>query len=328
MRARRDAGAGSPPGRARSREQPQHAGQVFGLVGARHDRIEVSEAEILLGQAEILGKLLACRLLNDPRPGERDQRARLGDRHIAQRRERRQDARRRRMRHHRDHRNACVVEILDCADRLRQLHQRQDPLLHPRAAGRGDRDQRHVSLGRGVAGSRELLADRAAHRASHEGEVHHGQLDRMPRQRGLADDHRLAQPGVQLRLGQALRVGTEVEELERVVGANLCGLFRERALVRVPRDTCPSPHRIVVAALGADPQSSRKLVVAEVRPAGRAGVRVLPFGGRGCVLVLDVNVDPVVGHRRSLDRSRAHSVTSPERGRAGRRDRHCVRDLF
>ena len=32
---------------------------------------------------------------------------------------------------------------------------------------------------RAVAGADELLADRAAHRAAHEGEVHHRELERM-----------------------------------------------------------------------------------------------------------------------------------------------------
>ena len=56
-----------------------------------------------------------------------------------------------------------------------------------------------------LAGARELLADDAAHRAAHEGEVHHRELARHVLDRGLADHHRLAEPGLELRLGEPLR---------------------------------------------------------------------------------------------------------------------------
>ena len=62
------------------------------MVGARHDFIEVSEAEILLGEPEVLRQLLPGRLLDDSRARESDQRARLGDRDVAERRERGEDA--------------------------------------------------------------------------------------------------------------------------------------------------------------------------------------------------------------------------------------------
>ena len=62
----------------------------------------------------------------------------------------------------RDQRAAGVVQILDRGDRLRQLHQREDPLLHARAARGGDRDERDAALRGALARARELLADGAA----------------------------------------------------------------------------------------------------------------------------------------------------------------------
>ena len=96
--------------------------------------------------------------------------------HVAEAREAREHAARRRVREHRDERRARVVQVLDRGDRLRHLHQREDPLLHARAAGRRDRDERDAALDRAVARARELLADDAAHRAAHEREVHHREL--------------------------------------------------------------------------------------------------------------------------------------------------------
>ena len=135
-------------------------------------------------------------------------------------------------------------------------------------------------LDRRVAGANELLADGAPHRAAHEREVHHRQLERMAVERRRADDDRLGETGVQLGLGEPLDVGPEVEELERIGRANVGRLLDERALVGEPRDPGPGRHREMVAALAADVERRRELVVAIVRLAARAGVRVLLLGRR------------------------------------------------
>ena len=82
-------------------------------------------------------------------------------------------------------------------------------------------------------------------------------------------------PGVELRLGEPLRVRPQVEEVERVVGADVGRLLDERARVGVPRDPRAGRHREVVAAVAADPECGLELVVAVVRAALGAGVRVL-----------------------------------------------------
>ena len=65
---------------------------VGAQLGPRDDRVEVAEAEVGLGEAEVVGQLLARRLLDDPRAGERDQRAGLGDGDVAEAREAREHA--------------------------------------------------------------------------------------------------------------------------------------------------------------------------------------------------------------------------------------------
>ncbi len=97
-----------------------------------------------------------------------------------------------------------LVELVDRGDRLRQLHQREDSLLHARAARARDEQERDAGGDRGVGGADELLADRAPHRAAHEEEVHHRELERVPLERRRADDHRVREPGVQLGLGDPL----------------------------------------------------------------------------------------------------------------------------
>ena len=89
-----------------------------------------------------------------------------------------------------------------------------------------------------------------------------------------ADHHRVAEPGRDLRLGEPLGVGPQVEEVERVVRAQLGGLLDERALVGELRDPLAGVHREVVAALRADAEVRLQLVVAVVRAAARARVRM------------------------------------------------------
>jgi hypothetical protein len=116
-------------------------------------------------------------------------------------------------------------------------------------------------------------------------------------ERRAPDHDRLGEAGVELGLGQALRVRPEVEEAQWIVGADVRRLLDEAAVVRQPVDAGVRRHRVVVAAVRADPQCLRELVVAVVRPAARAGVGVLLVPGLRYVRVLDLDVDPCLRHR-------------------------------
>ena len=131
------------------------------------------------------------------------------------------------------------MQLFHRADGLRQLHERQDPLLHARATGARDGDQRHAAHRRGVAGPGELLPHDAAHRAAHEREIHHGELALLSVERCLADHHRVREAGRHLRLGEPLGVRPEIEERERILGMEVGGLLRERA--RVGERVDPGP---------------------------------------------------------------------------------------
>ena len=62
----------------------------------------------------------------------------------------------------------------------------------------------------------ELLPDDAAHRPAHEGEVHDRELARLTLDLSRTAHDRVAETGLDLRLGEPLRVRTQVEELERI----------------------------------------------------------------------------------------------------------------
>ena len=81
-------------------------------------------------------------LLDDARAGEREQRAGLRDQDVAERREARHRAAGRRVGEDAEERQPRLVQLVDRGDGLRELHQREDPLLHPGAAGARDEQQR------------------------------------------------------------------------------------------------------------------------------------------------------------------------------------------
>ena len=67
------------------REQPEQPGNVRAKLLARNDRVDMAEAVVRLREAEVVGELLAGRLLHDAWAGEREQRAGLGHDHVTQR---------------------------------------------------------------------------------------------------------------------------------------------------------------------------------------------------------------------------------------------------
>ena len=76
--------------------------------------------------------------------------------------------------------------------------------------------------------------------------------------RRAADDHRVAEPGLDLRLGQPLRVRPQVEEAEDVRGAQLLVLLDERPGIDELLDPLARADREVVPALRAHAQALRR----------------------------------------------------------------------
>ena len=154
-----------------------------------------------------------------------------------------------------------------------------------------------------LARARELLTDDAPHRPAHEREIHHRESAREPLDPGRARDHRVAETGRHLGLGQSLGVGLEVEELERVARPQRGLVLGEGAGVGQLLDPLVPAHGEVMAALRADPEQRLQLVVAIVRPAAGTRVRMLlrRHVVEACLLVLDRDVDLVGGgHLRHL----------------------------
>src|SRR6478752_1475055 len=65
-------------------EEPQKRGDGRSQLVAGYHAVDMAEAVVRLRKAEVVGELLACRLLDDARAGERHKRAGLGDEHVAE----------------------------------------------------------------------------------------------------------------------------------------------------------------------------------------------------------------------------------------------------
>ena len=89
---------------------------------------------------------------------------------------------------------------------------------------------------------------------------------------------------MELGLGQPVAVRAQVEEAERIGGAQVSVRLLEGTGVGKLGDPLRRAHREVMAALGADPEVLGELVLAVVRAAARTGVRVVggPFVGWVC----------------------------------------------
>ena len=133
-------------------------------------------------------------------------------------------------------------------------------------------------------------------------EVHDRELARFALDRGAPDHHRVPEAGRDLGFGEPLGVRAQVEEGERVFGPQVDGLLLEGPGVDELRDPLACSHRKVVAALRADTKARLELVVAVVRPARRARVRVLSSSVRvvGEMLVLDRDVYAWLGQDPSI----------------------------
>ena len=155
--------------------QPREVGAQLVAVDHHVDHAVVPE---IFGALKAFRQLLADGLLDDARPGEADQRAGFGDLDIAEHGVGRGDAAGGRIGEHHDVGLLGLAQHLHGDRRARQLHQRQDALLHARAARCREHDEGRAALDRSLQARDHRLAGRHAERAAHEIEILHRGDDR------------------------------------------------------------------------------------------------------------------------------------------------------
>ena len=209
------------------------------------DQVEHAALEQELAALEAVGQLLADGLLDDARPGEADQRLRLGDVEVAQHREARRHAAGRRIGEDRDVGQAGAIEPRQRRRDLRHLHQRQRAFHHARAARARHDDQRQRGASSAVSMPRDdLLAHHDAHAAADEARTPSPR--RRPRCRRSGRRRRSRRPAGRWLLRSrpsAIAVRLGVGEVQRVVRAQV----RRRARPTARRRTASAAARAAVS---------------------------------------------------------------------------------
>ena len=131
---------------------------------------------------------------------------------------------------HHHERQPRIAQLVQGDDRLGHLHEGEHALLHARAAGRGNADQRNTLRDRGLGGTGEPLADDRSHRSAKKAEVHRRHHTWLTLDRQGRRDDRL---GRALRLGRADPIGVrlQVYESQRVRRAQLAADLGPDAIV-------------------------------------------------------------------------------------------------
>ena len=92
--------------------------------------------------------------------------------------------------------NSCCGSCVSGRGGLGHLHQREQALLHARAADGGEADEGQLLLDGGLDAAHEALADHRAHRAAHELELESGHDHRHGLERALHHDQGIGFAGV------------------------------------------------------------------------------------------------------------------------------------
>jgi hypothetical protein len=219
--------------------------------------------EKVLRALKALREGLADRLLDDAGPGEPDEGARLGEDHVAEHCERRRDAARGRVREDREIRQPRRGKLGQRGARLRHLHEREDALLHPGAAGRGEDDDAGAPLEAPLDGAGDLLADHRAHAAPEEPELEDGEHRGKRLDGRLPADDALLRLRLPLRVGHARGIGLCVAEGQRVARDEVGVDLDERALVGDEGDPVGGRDAEVILALRTDGEVPLELLVVD-----------------------------------------------------------------
>src|SRR5216683_2209079 len=227
-------------------------------VLARDNGVEETVFEEEFGALKSFGEFLADGLLDDARAGETDERAGFGDVEVAEHGEAGGDASGGGVGHHGDVGDLLVVEAGEAGGDLGELHQAGNAFHHARAT-RGRDDDERMPCGEGAVDcTRDGLADDGSHAAADEAVLHHAEDDRVRAELADGVDDGVVEAGLLLGVGEALLVGLEVGEVERVGGAE----FEVDEFVAGLEQVLDAGARVdaeVMTALGADLEVGLKL---------------------------------------------------------------------
>ena len=314
--------------RPRRHQQLEDADQQVAQLVAMGDDVDHAVLAQIFRALEAGRQLLADRLLDDARAGKADHRPRLGDGDVAQHREGGGHAAGGGIGQHHDERQARFLDLIRRDHGARQLHQRQDALLHARPAGRRHDDQCRLLQHREFRSREQRLAHGDAHRAAHEIEIEDGSDHRQAGDAAMRNHDRVLLAGLFALLLQAVAVALLVSKAQRV-GRRLRQFdAHERSFVEQHRQAAQRRQPHVVAAMRAHPRVRLEVAVENHLGAGRALVPEvlghLRLAHEGADLRPDEIGQPVHGAlsvrlaRRRQAARRAPRCRAPARSRARR----------
>ena len=163
-------------------------------------------------------QFLADGLLDHARAGKADQRAGLGDLHVAQHRIGGGDAAGGRVGQHHDIGLFGLAQHLHADGRARHLHQGQNAFLHAGAAGGREHDERRFLFDREFEPAHDRFAGGHAERAAHEIEILHRDHDAGALELAVADLDGVVQAGPGARILDAVGIFALVAEFQGIGG--------------------------------------------------------------------------------------------------------------
>ncbi len=186
-------------------------------VVAVHHHVDHAVVIEIFGALEALGQLFANRLLDDARAGKADQRAGLGQMHVAQHGIGSGDATGRGVGEHHDEGQAGFAQAQHGNGGAGHLHEREDAFLHAGAAGGSKQHEGGLVARRGLEPGDDRLAGSHAERAAHKVEILHGSRHRQAVELAGADEDGVVHAGLGAAFAQAVDILLGVAELQRVL---------------------------------------------------------------------------------------------------------------
>ena len=244
--------------------------QGLAQLVAMHDHVDHAVLGQIFGALESFRQFLADGLLDHARAGEADQRAGLGDLHVAQHRVGRGDAAGGRIGQHDDVGQPRLVQHVDADRDARHLHQREDAFLHARAAGGHEQNERPLLLDRGLHGAHQAFAHAHAERAAEEIERLHRDHHRHAVQRAARGGQRFLTRRLGARRFEFVGIFLLAAELERIGGDRRRRQFLELAGVEDGGEALRRADAHMEAALRADVLRRHEIAVEDHLAAARA----------------------------------------------------------
>ena len=246
----------------------QDMGQRCTKVLTLDDGVDQAMLKRELGGLEPFGQLLADGIADNALPGEADERFGFGQDDIAVHGERRGDAAGGGIGDDRDVRQMRRRVALNGARGLRHLHERDQTLLHARAARSGEDDHRQMLGGGTLEQARDLLPHHTAHGPHEERGLHDADGALQARDGTLTGANALLKAGFPALGLKLVKVAREAERIGLLDGTVP---LLERAGIEQVVDALVGGHAQVPAARGAHVMPSRQAGAVEGELAMLAG---------------------------------------------------------